>query len=931
MNQSPARRIVSCFLMLLPPTVSAAIAAAEPPDLTVALGERNAGRGLVVPSAGDGVNRAETVAGEPARRIAGDRSLYMYVAINDPAYERGPIDAYVVVEAFDDRIGRVSVQYDKAADQPDNQSKYTNSSESMILTGTGAWRRGVFHLPGLRLGHGQNQGADFRIVAPSVAIRRVSVSTKPPDGHDPNQPIDAEALKAIAVFRPPGMELTLGNDASPADAAVYKALSVTSVESYVTWADVEPKENEWDWSKWDRQVEILQNAGLKWVPFLIAGPAYATPDWFANGPESHVYRCLDHDRDSKVQSLWNPKLRPRIERFLAAFAERYGDSDVIESVLLGATGIYGESIYPAGPEGGWTADRVGRYHNHMGWWAADPLAEAAFREALSARHGSIDKLNAAWGSSFGSFDDVKTFHPDKAPSDQARADLVEWYQQAMTDWSVFWVEATRKAFPKTPIYLCTGGDGNPMLGADFTAQAAAIAPAGAGIRITNEGSDYADNFVVTREVATATRHYGTFCGIEPASKVDEKGVVARIYNATASGARQLHDYAPNMLGPGVPIEALANFRANAHFLVPRNPKPIAALYLSRETWALDPTAIHRTYDLAKTFRDAADIDFVTRRSVIDGHLKDHRLLVLVESPALDPKAAEAIESWVREGGTLLALSRSDEPLGSRLHDNGAWRSRLFSPAKPAGELVRPVLDGDAPERWRLDVGGEDDQPWLFGDWFHRERTRGDRPDGDSTTRWTGARPTVFIPLAPKVPHTLRLRAQVPNDALGPEGIDVLVDGRSVGRISEPGERTIDFRLHPREADSGGVARLSLHVTTWKPSEREPGNTDPRSLGIFVRNIEVFREGAENAPARDAAFHLELDASRLKPLTKTVGEGRTVLLTDPEPAPTSIGLVFASLLPEPVVDGRIDGRYATATDSGVLWYDARTSRIWESPW
>ena len=908
-----------------------ALAAAEaPPELTVALGERNTGRGLVVPSAGDGVNNAETVAGESARRVAGGRSLYLYVAIDDPAYAQGPMDAYVVVEAFDDRVGRVGLQYDKAGDSPNRRSRYAGASESMILTGTGAWRRGVFHLPGLSLAHGQNNGADFRIVAPSVAIRRVSVSPKPPEGYDPDQPIDAEALKAIAVSRPPGMELTLGNDASPTDAAVYKALSVTSVESYVTWADVEPKEGEWDWSKWDRQVEILQKAGLKWVPFLIAGPAYATPDWFANGPDSHVYRCLDHGLDSKVQSIWNPRLRPRIERFLAAFAERYGDSGVLESVLLGVTGIYGESIYPAGPEGGWTADRVGRYHNHMGWWAADPLAEAAFRAEMSERYGSIDKLNAAWGSSFGSFDDVKTFNPDKASNDRARSDLVEWYEQTMTDWSVFWVEAAREAFPKTPIYLCTGGDGHPMLGADFTAQAAAIAPAGAGIRVTNEGSDYAENFVVTREVATATRVYGTFCGIEPASGVNARGVVARIYNATASGARQLHDYAPNTLGPNAPIEALAAFRANAHFLIPRKPEPIAALYLSRETWALDPTAIRRTYNLAQTFRDATDIDFVTRRSVIDGHLKDHRLLALAESPALDPKAAEAIETWVREGGTLLALSRSDQPLGSRLHDNGAWRSRLFAPAKPADELVRPILDGDAPQRWRLDVGGEDDQAWLFGDWFNRERTRADRPNGDDTTRWTGARPTVFIPLAPEVAHTLRLRARIPADALGPKGIDVLIDGHPAGRVTEPGDRTIDFRLPPRKAGSGGVARLSFHVTTWKPSEREPGNSDARSLGIYVWSVEVFRDGAEKAPASDAAFHLALDASRLEPLTRTVGKGRTVLLSDPENDPAAIGLVFASLLPDPVVDGRIDGRYATPTDAGVLWYDAPSSRIWEAP-
>ena len=145
---------------------------------------------------------------------------------------------------------------------------------------------------------------------------------------------------------------------------------------------------------------------------------------------------------------------------------------------------------------------------------------------------------------------------------------------------------------------------------------------GRGVRITNEGSSYTHNFSLTREVATATRHYGTFCGFEPAAAVDANGVIGRIYNATASGARQLHDYTPNTLGHDA--AALGNFRTYAPLLVPRRPRIDAAFYLSRETWALAPQAIGPTYQLARVLRDAADLDFVTRRSVIDGHLRQYR-------------------------------------------------------------------------------------------------------------------------------------------------------------------------------------------------------------------------------------------------------------------------------------------------------------------
>jgi len=179
-------------------------------------------------------------------------------------------------------------------------------------------------------------------------------------------------------------------------------------------------------------------------------------------------------------------------------------------------------------------------------------------------------------------------------------------------------------------------------------------------------------FTLTREVATATRHVGTFCGFEPASDVGAGGVIGRIYNATASGARQLHDYTPNTLGDDP--AALRNFRANVALLVPRRPRIDVALYLSRETWALDPAAIDRSYAVARALRDVTDLDFITRRSVVDGRLSAYRTIVLAESPVLEPKAALALEVWVRGGGTLIATTRAGDVLGGRPHDRRHGRS-----------------------------------------------------------------------------------------------------------------------------------------------------------------------------------------------------------------------------------------------------------------
>jgi Beta-galactosidase len=890
------------------------------PDLTVELGETNHSHGLTVPSGGDGVNVPATVSGQPARRMTGEHSRYLYVRIDDPAYANGPRDLYVIIEVYDDAFTWLRLQYDKAGTPGDVADKYARCPDNLLLTGTGGWRRGVFHLPAARLGHGENGNTDFRLCAQGLAVRRITVTARRPDGYEAGQAVSAESLRALCVERPAGMELTFGNDATPADAALFKALSVTSVESYVDWAGVEPEEGRWDWSKWDKQVATLKAAGLKWVPFLVAGPAYATPLWFQRGPHSHVYRCLEHSRDSKVQSIFNPDWPHYVGRFVKAFADRYRDGGVIESVLLGISGIYGESIYPAGPEGGWTARLTGNYHNHHGWWAGDEFAVAAFRAAMKKKYGNIAALNKAWGASHANFAGVQTFFPDKASSDRARADFVEWYQQAMTDWAALWVRATRRAMPKTEVYLCTGGDGSPFLGADFTAQAKAIAPFGAGIRITNEGSDYAQNFTITREVATATRHYRTFCGFEPASGVNATGVVARIYNATASGARQLHYYTNNVLDNA---GGLKNFRANAAQIVPRRPRVDAALYVPRETWALAQDPVRRWYTIARNLRDLTDLDFVTRLSVTDGALRGHRLLVIAEALVLEPKAAAVMESWVRRGGVLVAAGRPGETVGGRLHANEGWRARLLAGTADDTGLLKPVLAGDAPARWVLDVGRAGDDMWLWGDWSHGEHLP------THTMRWSGTRPGVYLPVKPGSDYTLRLTADAPGYSIAADGDEVRINGRIIGRITKSGAQTCEWHVPAAVLGSEPVARLEVAVKPWKPSDH--GATDPRTLGISVRRIELIHTGAEQAAPAAATLRYALDPQRLAPLTRHIGKGWTVFFPALAGDASAFARALESLLSdtpsylagvEPLApaDGRLDGKFATVTDDGVLRYD-----------
>lgn len=169
---------------------------------------------------------------------------------------------------------------------------------------------------------------------------------------------------------------------------IFKELGATSFESYVRWSAIEKEENKWDFSIYDAEVEYLRKYNLKWVPFLIAGPAYTTPEWFKKSDNSLFYKCLEHNQISEVQSIWNPHLKKYIERFIKKFAEHYVNSGVIESVLVGITGDFGEAIYPV-TGGGWT----GNYHQHGGFWCGDKYAIKDFQKYLSKKYKEIKNLN----------------------------------------------------------------------------------------------------------------------------------------------------------------------------------------------------------------------------------------------------------------------------------------------------------------------------------------------------------------------------------------------------------------------------------------------------------------------------------------------------------------------------------------------------------
>lgn len=430
-------------------------------------------------------------------------------------------------------------------------------------------------------------------------------------------------------------------------------MGATSVQLYVLWKIIEPRRDRFDWSFFDRQVELIARHSFKLVPFLVMGPWYATPRWFQESAESVYTICLEHGRESKVQSIWNPHLPSHVERVVSAMADHYLPQDVLESVIIGISGDFGEAQYQA--FGIWPT----AYHTHAGYWCGDPYARASFRQHLEERFGSVAALNERWRSKYASFAEVQPFLHRDAPSERAWVDFVSWYQGAMTDWAEFWLKTTTHAFPGVKVYLCVGGDGAPRLGCDYTGQCKLASRYGAGIRITNESDDYLHNFCVTRLVASAGRHYGAFFGFEPAAVTNPRGVVARIYNAAASGADQLHDFIQNYWQDDRPLQpAMEAFKGHKCYLPEKkyHPQVPVAVFFPTTQFVIEEVGLSlRFVALCKLLRGYINFDFIDERMIKDGALARYQYLILLDGEHAERKTLLRIREWVREGG--IAVSR----------------------------------------------------------------------------------------------------------------------------------------------------------------------------------------------------------------------------------------------------------------------------------
>ncbi|MGN9913490.1 beta-galactosidase [Phytohabitans sp. LJ34] len=143
------------------------------------------------------------------------------------------------------------------------------------------------------------------------------------------------------------------------------------------WALLEPAPGDYDFGWLDRVIAMLHDAG---IAVNLATPTAAPPAWFfQRHPQARQVTREGHVLGGGARHAFcpsSPAYRKAAAGITAQLARRYGDHPALAL---------------------WHA------HNEYGWANSACYCEAsasAFREWLRLRYGTLDELNAAWGTSF---------------------------------------------------------------------------------------------------------------------------------------------------------------------------------------------------------------------------------------------------------------------------------------------------------------------------------------------------------------------------------------------------------------------------------------------------------------------------------------------------------------------------------------------------
>jgi beta-galactosidase len=453
------------------------------------------------------------------------------------------------------------------------------------------------------------------------------------------------------------------------------------------WSRMEPRDGEFDFAWLDRAIEAAARHG---VVVVLGTPTAAPPAWLTEKYPDTLRvdedgRRAEHGGRQQF-SFASARYRQLALRIASKMAERYGHNPHVI---------------------GWQVD------NEVGPPSFDPEAKAAFHAWLAAKYGTIDKLNAHWATAYwsqtyDSFDQVPMHSKLENPGL-----LLDWKRFVSDTWASY-VEAQARAIRANsdPRQFVTTNTMHWNAGFDQYRMHRNLDLAAWDDYVPSGRPDWADNaaqhdlvrgykrqnFWVMETQPQFVNWWPVNASLSPGQMREmawqavghgAEAVLWWQWRSSPNGQEQYHgsvlgaDGEPN---PGYDeiAQVGAEFDKARSWIAGTEPHARVAVLNSYDSrWAIDFQRHNQDFDPVKELMSwyaplraqAQSVDIVSA----DASLAGYRLVVAPALNVLTAGEAEALERYVRAGGTLVLGPRS----GMKDPWNALWPERQPGPLAAA--------------------------------------------------------------------------------------------------------------------------------------------------------------------------------------------------------------------------------------------------------
>jgi len=446
---------------------------------------------------------------------------------------------------------------------------------------------------------------------------------------------------------------------------------VQGIEEYVGWCAVEKEEGIWDFDLYIRDAAYFKANGIDYIPKLLL---QTMPQWFIDSGNLVKSINIVTGQEINVMSIFAQSTMDAYDRYYAAALEYLGE--YIDAVRIASPYDFGELAYVAGLGDA----QLYAVDSEAGYWIGDEAARANFKTTMENKYGTIDILNAAWGTGFAGFGDVA--YPDMtivgntlttSVNDRHFLDFMHWYYDGLTEGMRDIVHIAQKYFPDKPLNFnlampyektCFGFDISGLT--KMAAEEGVITRLPTGTQVP---------WLIYKRFATAARLYSPpLVAVEPTGDnypIDR--VAQTFFMDLTSGVTWHKDYFGNHRtalplndayneawhGGEYPIVDVALFWSNtSHFLdnglgwySPDPADPSHQLPIGGNINGGFPTP--GLYLYCNSLRNVMDFDVIDELIVSDGFLDEYKYLIWPVGKVAEAETLEKVAAWVAAGGTLL--------------------------------------------------------------------------------------------------------------------------------------------------------------------------------------------------------------------------------------------------------------------------------------